>query len=451
MTTSSSTLPMRSGTPRLSEVARHVVVPDGVTSSQWPRVRATAARIGIRYDRWQDGLGRLILATREDGIYAAGVGGVVISIARQVGKTFLIGTIILVLCLLTPGLKVVWTSHHDATTRATFKTIMSLCRRRRVAPHVLSMRSGNGQREIEFVNGAIIKFGARGSGYARGDDAIDVIVLDEAQILTEKALDDLVPTLNVSPNPLTIMLGTPPKPGDPAEVFKNRRREALAGQTRHLVFVEISADVDAEPDDEAQWARANPSFPHRTNRNAILRLRAQLGEESFRREALGIWDDDSAGSRLITPEQWSVTAIPRAPEGVKSFGVAFSEDGRRVSLCGARKHAKGVHGELIGAHTGTTERGVGPLADWLAARWRQTAVIVISGRAGAEPLRRALADRKVPAHVVHVASTGDYLAACAQLYDDVKTRYFTHLDHSGQQRLEESVAVCDKRARRGGG
>ena len=34
--------------------------------------------------------------------------------------------------------------------------------------------------------------------------------LDEAQILTEKAMEDMVPATNAAPNGLVLMMGTPP-------------------------------------------------------------------------------------------------------------------------------------------------------------------------------------------------------------------------------------------------
>lgn len=48
--------------------------------------------MGMPLDPWQDGAARLALAKREDGLYAAGIGGVILSIPRQVGKTYLIAT-----------------------------------------------------------------------------------------------------------------------------------------------------------------------------------------------------------------------------------------------------------------------------------------------------------------------------------------------------------------------
>ncbi len=55
------------GTRKLSEVARHVVQPDGITSTGYPAVQAKCLDLGITHDDWQQGLGRLILGKRKDG------------------------------------------------------------------------------------------------------------------------------------------------------------------------------------------------------------------------------------------------------------------------------------------------------------------------------------------------------------------------------------------------
>jgi hypothetical protein len=92
-----------SSTPRLSEVARHVVIPSGIVTTAWPRVVAKCADMGVTFDPWQHGVGAIALGKRKDGKYAATVGGVVLSIPRQVGKTFLVGMVIITLCILFPG------------------------------------------------------------------------------------------------------------------------------------------------------------------------------------------------------------------------------------------------------------------------------------------------------------------------------------------------------------
>lgn len=323
---------MKSG--KLSDVARHVVLPSGIVSTGWPAVRDRAKSVGIVYDQWQDGLGRAILAKRASGLYAAGIGGVLISICRQVGKTFTIGSMIVVLCIIFPGLKVLWTAHRTRTADETFKSMQGMVKRKKIAPHIVTVRQANGQQEIVFRNGSRILFGARESGFGRGFDDVDVLVFDEGQILTGKALDDMVPATNVSPNPLILMMGTPPKPGDPSEVFITRRQEALSGESDDLLFVEVSADPGADVNDRAQWRKGNPSYPHRTPEAAMLRMKKILGDESFRREGLGIWDDDSAAGDFPTGVWRDAKTTIDAPLGgpVVALDVRMGVQ-QTVSLC----------------------------------------------------------------------------------------------------------------------
>jgi hypothetical protein len=169
---------------------------------------------------------------------------------------------------------------------------------------------------------------------------------------------------------------------------------------------------------------------------------------------MGIWDEDQEGSRLITADQWKALGIQSPPaDGVKAFGVAFSQTGARVAVAGAMKHANGVHVELVGAHSGSMGAGVASLADWLAERWQSTATIVISGRSGAGVLHEALRARGVPERVLHVASTADYLTSCSMLANDAtETRpRLTHLATEGQVALDASIAICDKKSRGAGG
>ena len=105
-----------SSDPKLSEVARHIVMPSGIVTSMFPKVNKRAKTCGIRYDRWQQGLLTLILGRRKDGTFAASVGGVVLSICRQTGKTFTVSSLVVILCTLIPDLTVIWTAHHTAPT-----------------------------------------------------------------------------------------------------------------------------------------------------------------------------------------------------------------------------------------------------------------------------------------------------------------------------------------------
>lgn len=455
-------LPTKSGTRKLSEVTKHLVLPSEIASTGYPAVAAQCRKMGVEHDDWQQGMGRAMLGKRLDGRYAAGVGGVLISICRQVGKTFTIGTIIFALCILFPGLKVLWTAHHSKTTDELFETLEALARRPKIAAYISKVTGGNGKQSIRFTNGSRILFGAREHGFGRGIPGVSIVVFDEAQILTAKALDDMIAATNTAKNPLIVYMGTPPKPSDPAEVFKGRRRKALAIEAKrasgevvdnNTLYIEVGADDGADPDDREQWAKGNPSFPDRTPEEAIMRLREQLADDSsFLREGMGIWDSDQAGSRLIPAKLWKERGVETAPEGRISYGVAFSQDGTRVALSGARRHDRTrVHGELIDSVSGSVDEGIDALADWLAGCWQDTAQIVISGAAGASVLEQKLRERKVPARVIWRLTTTKYLDACSLMWESVKDGTFTHLDDPGQKVLDDSVAVADQKKRNASG
>jgi hypothetical protein len=70
---------------------------------------------------------------------------------RQVGKSYLLGCIIFALCLLNPKLRVIWTSHHTATTEEMYEAMKDLAAHKRVAPHVTKCIALQGSRwRIQF-------------------------------------------------------------------------------------------------------------------------------------------------------------------------------------------------------------------------------------------------------------------------------------------------------------
>jgi hypothetical protein len=185
------------GTRKLSDVARHLVLPNGIVSSGWADIRNVCRSMGIQFEEWQDGVGRAAFAKRADGVYAASVGGVAMSIPRQVGKTYLVGAIAFALCRLRPGTKVIWTAHHSNTADETFEAMSAMAGMASVAPHIRTVRAANGQQRIVFQNRSRIEFGARERGFGRGKQKVSLLVLDEAQIMTEAALENMVPSMNL--------------------------------------------------------------------------------------------------------------------------------------------------------------------------------------------------------------------------------------------------------------
>jgi len=453
-------------TRRLSEVARHLILPAGIVSTGWPSVAAKCAEFGDTFDAWQDGLGRAILGKRADGKYAATVGGITLSIPRQVAKTFIVGRIIFALCVLFPGLKVLWTAHHSATLTSTFQSLSGFARRKRVAPYVgdptnggSGIKRGSGKEAILFRNGSSIRFGARDQGWGRGFEEIDIEVFDEAQILNPKALEDMVAATNQSRHAhgaLLFYMGTPPRPTDPGETFSERRQDALTikagapdfGEPAiggNALFVECSADANVGQkggpslDDMSQVRKANPSFPHRTPLESVQRLRANLkSDEAWRREGLGVWDPGAGDKATIKPAQWRPLGegILIPTDGRVAVGVKFSLDGKSVALCAARK----THVEVLAQRP--MADGLGWLVDYLVANWRSFAGIAIDGKAGRDMLAQDLRDKGVADSALMLPTTDQVIAAHTAILAAVNDKTLTHANQPG---LNASVASSTQR------
>src|SRR5690606_12893812 len=118
------------------------------------------------------------------------------SIPRQVGKTFFLGAIAFALCMLNPGMLVIWTAHQLPTAGETHRAMAAMAKKKKIAPFIKQVRMGSGDESVEFTNGSRILFGARERGFGLGFTKVGMLILDEGQRLTEKTLDDLVPTMN---------------------------------------------------------------------------------------------------------------------------------------------------------------------------------------------------------------------------------------------------------------
>jgi hypothetical protein len=416
-------------TPKLSDVAQHVVAPKGAVTTGWPAVERKAASFGIRFRWWQKPIGRIVLSKRPDGKYASTIGGTGLSIPRQVGKTFLIGAIIFALCLLRPKLTVVWTAHRVRTAEETFGKMQAFAKRKRIAPFIANIVLGSGEEEITFRNGSRILFGARAAGFGRGFDEVDVVVFDEAQILTEAALDDIVPAMNQCRQPegaLLLFMGTPPKPTDPSEVWMRMRTEALSGEDDDTGWVEFGANADhvftalPAPLSEADWTQirqANPSFPDDTPRESILRMRKKLGSDSFRREGAGQYD--TLDGKLILP-RWPGCFLDTEAPPLTGIGLSVSIGGEHGSIASADVWEDGrVNLSAVDRRRGSS---------WLVAEAKRIQTdygcpVALDEKCPDATLLPALIEAGVN---VSVMKLNDYVEACSELVNRVADRTVTH-------------------------
>jgi len=412
----------------------------------WPRVEAKGVELGLGFDWWQSQLGAVCLGYGASGKYVSTVGGIGLSIPRQVGKTYFVLAMLVILCVLFPGLQVVWTAHHLRTSTKTFTTLRGMCRRKKIHPLVRSMRSANGEQQVEFTNGSMIMFGARSQGFGRGFDEIDVEVFDEAQILDTKALEDMVAATNQARHPhgaLLFFMGTPPRPTDPSEAFESRRDRALSGKSKNAVWLEIGADPKSDPDDRSQFPLMNPSYPVRTPADSLDRLRENLADDdSWNREGRGIWDAVGS-SRVIDEKSWADQG-DAASMPVERLTLSVEvPPGRRtaaVGLAGLRADGR-WHVEL------DEERGgVDWAIPWVlarAAKNRLHAVVVdeMSGLVEKRRDRHYLVGTDVL--VTLAAAEGrDMAIGCAKFYDGIMEGSVFHTD---QPQVNVALSVATKR------
>jgi hypothetical protein len=394
-------------------------------------VLAVLLALKLVLDLWQAELAKCILAKDAEGLYAADT--IVISICRQAGKTFLIGCLVFADCIKNPGTTTVWTAHRFKVSRETFNELKVLAASPLLAPHIDydAITTAAGNECIPFRNGSRIVFAARERGAIRGFTKVRRLILDEAQILTEMAMSDLVPTTNQAENPQIILMGTPPKPTDPGEVFSALRAEALAGTTEGLLYVEFSADPGCESDDWEAVRQANPSFPKRTGKRAVLRLRKLLTNDAdYRREGLGIWDTDAL--RSVLPG-WAGCAVEIKPPKVTWVGLAVSLDLEWGSIAAAGLWSNGK------VHVGAVERRPG--SAWLAAEAKRIQVargclVVLDEKCPDAGLPVALEKAKVDFVRLKL---DEYIEACSQVVNWVKERQITH---SHTTELDDAVRVA---------
>ena len=425
---------------------RHLILPDGIKSSSWPSVRETLRVIGIEFDPWQADVSRVAHAKDSSGLWAADA--FVFSICRQAGKTFMVGGWAFARAITTPGATIIWTAHRFKVARETFNSLRGMATTSLMAPHVDpdAITTAAGNECINFRNGSRIVFAARERGAIRGFSKVSMLVLDEAQILTEAAMTDLTPTMNAAENPQMVLMGTPPRPQDPSETFTNYRAEALAGRNERSAYVEFSADPDGDPDDREQWAVANPSYPHRTTARAFQRMRrAFASEDDFSREALGRWDEDGA-HRVIPDTAWRA-ARDESSRILTGLTLAVDVSPSRTSgaVVAAGRTASGrVHFEVLEVFAQDAvdeDQQVHAIPGFLARAVERNEVVgvIVDERS---PASSMLEEMKALGVRATTTSHRDYVDACARFYDGLVAGELAHI---GQPQMDEALAGAGKR------
>ena len=426
--------------PPLSEIATKLALPStAIVGSLWPQIADTLDDLGVPMDRWQSGLQQITLGQDAEERFVCRVDGVTVSMPRQTGKTYTFGWLFFALAICRPGSNLVWTAHHEDTTIETFENMVEMAAEPLVKSHVSRIHRAKPTWSIFFRNGSRIRFAARERGFGRGKAGVDVIMFDEGQILSQAAVENMTAATNISPIGIKIFVGTPPRPFDKSQVFKRKRYNALhpvVGMPFRGAYVELSAPSDSDWRDDEASKVGNPAYAFgRVPQDAIDSLRSDLGEDSYRREGMGIWDSDLVDT-AIDMDAWEDTAIEAddVPGDVVAYSVDISFD-RLVVIGVIAKHADGrAHVELAQADYAFQLDGV---VQWFTSRARRRPIAALSGNSNNAPLIEAL--RRANMNVVEVNPNG-WASASAALQAGVHDKRITH-PKIGQDMLDAAVAT----------
>lgn len=340
------------------------------------------------------------------------------------------------------GEKFLHTAHEVKTARKAFLRLASFFENERDFPElaalVTEVRKTNGQEAVVLANGGSCEFVARSKGSARGF-TVDVLVMDEAQELGDDAIEALLPTISAAPlgNPQQIFTGTPPGPKANGEIFTRVRNDGHEGKDKNLAWHEWSCEADADLDDPANLAAANPALGIRLQREVADSERGTLSDSGYGRERLGMWDEASS-ARVIDVATWNACADEAsvATERLSlAIDVAPDRSVASVSLAGQRADGS-WHVELD-----EQRNGVGWLLDYIVRRCERNQIraVVIDSASAAASLVDPLLARKIK-----VTTTGarEMAQACGTFYDGAFEGWLHHID---QPQLNAALGAARKR------
>lgn len=424
--------------------------------SHGPRVSEYAKRAGYSLTEWQRDVLTDWGAVGESGKFVHRRCG--LSVPRQAGKS--------VSCVVWAGyaademgLQVLYTAHNYATTCEMLHRFRDIygkrandpqARRKRFNNRIGSCENKTAQEAMFFKRGGSIHFSTRTKSAALGF-SFDLVVIDEAQELTEEQMQAIAPTTTSGPakNPQVVFIGTPPRPGSPGDVFEGIRTDALSGggKASDLSWWEWGASEIGDVDDERRWPLYNPSLGEVATYDGVrLGMRALRTDLTKAQEYLGYWLPHGHVEPAVDAEAFDALEVPldERPRGAKrSLGVKFSADGLEVAVAEALLPDDGPAWVCLRGIERMDSGGMAWAAGMLRSHADDVAAVAIDGKSGSQELHDRVAD-SYPRRAVLPMSPRDAIAAASTMVNAVREARVRWSGPDGN--LRDSVHSSPRRA-----
>ena len=383
---------------------------------------------------WQLNMLKPIMAVEDDGLWVHQKFGY--SIPRRNGKTEVV--YILELFALERGLSTLHTAHRISTSHSSFEKLKKYLEESGyVEGEDFNSIKAKGQERLElYKSGGVIQFRTRTSSGGLGE-GFDFLVIDEAQEYTTEQESALKYTVTDSPNPMTIMCGTPPTPVSSGTVFTDYREKTLFGQSKYAGWAEWSVEDMTKIDDVEAWYNSNPSMGYHLNERKI---EAELGEDELDHniQRLGYWPKYNQKS-AISAKEWQDLKVKMLPilRGPLFVGVKYGNDGANVAMSVAVKTLSGkIFVETLDCQSIRNGN------QWLINFFKEANIesVVIDGQSGQSILTNEMKDFRLKAPVLPTVK--EIINANASWEQGI---YQKNICHAGQPSLEKVVTNCDKR------
>ena len=383
---------------------------------------------------WQLNMLKPIMAVEDDGLWVHQKFGY--SIPRRNGKTEVV--YILELFALERGLSTLHTAHRISTSHSSFEKLKRYLEDSGyVEGEDFNSIKAKGQERLElYKSGGVIQFRTRTSSGGLGE-GFDFLVIDEAQEYTTEQESALKYTVTDSPNPMTIMCGTPPTPVSSGTVFTDYREKTLFGQSKYAGWAEWSVEDMTKIDDVEAWYNSNPSMGYHLNERKI---EAELGEDELDHniQRLGYWPKYNQKS-AISEKEWQELKVKALPilRGPLFVGVKYGNDGANVAMSVAVKTLSGkIFVETLDCQSIRNGN------QWLINFFKEANIesVVIDGQSGQSILTNEMKDFRLKAPVLPTVK--EIINANASWEQGI---YQKNICHAGQPSLEKVVTNCDKR------